>query len=523
MKKLLRGKVLAALFILAVSTLFVNLQGQVSISFMNDSAQIGHSTTGTIAPLTLYFQINDVGKISLDAFSGSKDSLVMAVVDRWDSDSVGTTDAASLFGYSFALVATSGTDRLQCGWAETGPFGGLGIQGKNQRRIDDAGTEFLYLELKGEVGLEFTSFAYNDVNTGIGNIANLRFIDYDSDETYFIDKPFLTNDTVYTLPAGVISMRNSMDSITVTNSDTIATSDGNEGARLYGLTFNVVEPAPKPLPAGQIALNFVNETGVRVGNTATGGLEPLTLDFTIDAAGKISLDASTGNENADVMAVVNSWDSDNLGSTDNATLFNKTFSLRTTCSGRLQCDATGGEGGLGVQGRNQWRIDDGGKEKIFFELSGEVGLEVVSIKYNSLASGSVPPPGSGSVDMGNLRFIDYNSDNTYILERPGLSPFSEYALPAGDILMRYKTDMLTVTTSDTITTSNGDEGARLYGLVLNVLEPVVKPPDVLMTEPVHGDTLVPVNSDYVISFDTEMDQATTQGAISFAPNVSNRI
>ena len=511
MKKQLLGKVLTAFFILAISAFSFNLNGQVKITFANDSAEIGHSTTGSIAPLTLNFKINSEGQISLDASSGNPDSLVMAVVDRWDSDSVGTTDVASLFGYNFALVATSGTDRLQCGYSATGAQGGLGIQGKNQRRIDDKGTETMNFVLKGEVGLEFTSVAYSDVNTGIGNIANLRFIDYDSDETYFIDKPVLTGDSSFILPAGVIKMRNSLDTLRVTTSDTIATSDGNEGSRLFGLEFNVVEQEAKALPAGQIALNFKNETGVRVGNDATGSLAPLSLAFTIDAAGKISMDATTGNENASVVAVVDSWDSDSLGSTDNATLFDKTFALSVSSSGRIQCDSDGGMGGLGVQGRNQWRIDDLGKEKLYFILSGDVGLEFVSAKYNSLSS--------GANDMGHLRFIDYNSDIPYIVKQPAFTPFSEYSFPEAEVQMRYKTDTVTVTTSDTI--GNGDEGARLYGIVLNVVEPIIKPPAIDFASPAPGDTAVDISTDFVILFDTPVDQATSS-AITFSPDVANR-
>jgi len=508
MKKRLLEKALAAFFMVAASACFVNLQAQVNLSFAQDSADIGSGTTGTIGPLTLHFTIDDVGTISLDAFSANKDSLVMGVVDLWDSDSVGTTDVASIFGYSFSLVATpEGGDRLQ---SRASYGGGLGVRGKNQWRVDNAGTEFIHFQLLGEVGLEFTQFAYNSANSGLYGQPNFRFIDHDSEITYYVDAP-TANDTIFTLPAGDLSIRNSMDSLSVSTSDTLTAGDGNEGGALYGLTFNVVEAEPKPLPAGQIAINFTNTSGIDVGGTPTGGIDPLTLDFTIDAAGKISLDASTGNDNADVVAVVDSWDSDDVGSTDNAAFFNKTFSLEVESPQRLQCAK---EGGLGIQGRNQWRFDDGiaKDEQASFILSGEVGLEFISFKYNSLAS--------GNDDLGNLRFIDYDSDNDYILKQPGLFPFSEFTLPEGDIAMRYKTDAVTVMVSDTL--GSGDEGARLYGLVFNLVEALPKIPVVLSTTPAHADTLVPVTSDYVILFDAPMDQATTEAAISFSPAVSNR-
>jgi hypothetical protein len=509
MKKRLLEKALAAFFLVAASACFVNLQGQVNLSFAQDSGYIGNSSTGTIAPLTLHFTINDVGTISLDAFSANEDSLVMGVVDLWDRDSVGTTDVESIFGYSFALVVTpEGGDRLQ----SRGDYGGgLGVRGKNQSRIDNAGTEFVHFQLLGEVGLEFTQFAYNSANSGAYGQPNFRFIDHDSEITYFVDQP-AANDTIFTLPAGDLSIRNSLDSLTVSTCDTLSTGDGNEGGALYGLTFNVVEAAPKPLPPGQVAINFTNTSGIDVGGTPTGGLDPLTLDFTIDATGTISLDASTGNDNPDVVAVVDSWDRDTVGSTDNADFFNQTFSLEVESPQRIQCAK---EGGLGIQGRNQWRFDDGiaQDEQATFTLSGEVGLQFISFKYNSLAS--------GDDNLGNLRFIDYDSDNDYILRAPELFPYSEFMLPEGDISMRYKTDEVTVMVSDTLGT--GNEGARLYGLVFNLVEALPKVPAVLSTTPAHADTLAPVTSDYVILFDAPMDQATSAAAISFSPEVSNRV
>lgn len=510
MKKRLLEKALAVFFMFAASACFVNLQGQVNISFAQDSADIGGGTTGTIGPLTLYFTINDVGTISLDAFSANEDTVVAAVVDLWDSDSVGTTDVTSIFGYSFSLVATpEGGDRLQ---SRASYGGGLGVRGKNQWRVDNAGTEFIHFQLNGEVGLEFTGFAYNSTNNGTYGQPNFRFIDYDSENTYYVESPVLTGDTVFTFPAGDLSIRNSLDSLTVSTSDTLSTGDGNEGGAIYGLSFNVVEAAPKELPAGQVAINFTNPLDIDVGGTPTGGIDPLTLDFTIDATGTISLDASTGNDDSLVNVVVNSWDRDNVGSTDNADFFNQTFSLEVVSPQRLQCAK---EGGLGIQGRNQWRFDDGiaNDEQATFTLSGEVGLEFLSFKYNSLAS--------GDNDLGNLRFIDYDSDNDYILRAPGLFPFSEFMLPEGDIYMRYKTDEVTVMVSDTL--GSGNEGARLYGLVFNLVEALPKIPAVLSTAPAYADTLVPVTDDYVILFDAPMDQAVSAAAITISPEVSNRV
>ncbi|MDX2431844.1 MAG: Ig-like domain-containing protein [Bacteroides sp.] len=499
MKKRLLGKVLTACLIMALGALFVNVQGQVGITFVNDSVKVGDSATDGIQPVTLKFSIGDAGKISLDASSKNVNEDVQRVVQAWDSDSVGTTDNAALYGKSFAIVVTSNKSRLQCALG-----GGLGVRGKNQWRLDDGGGEEMYFTLYGDVGVEFTSFSYNDFNDDGGN-GNFKLIDYDSDTTYYLDKPTITSDTMIALPAGAFTMRYETDTLTFTNSDTITSSTGNEGGKIYGLSFDVVEAEAMPLPAGQIAINFMNPTEIRYGNP--DGIQPLNLDFAIDASGNISLDASTGSELQDNIDFVNTWDNASVGKTDNAELFGKSFSLMISSERRIQC-ADGG--GLGIQGRNQWRIDDEGKEVMYFTLDGDVGLDLLQFKFNDI--------NEADGDLANFRWMDYDSDEVYYVENwSGGVGF--YDVPEGEMYMRYKSDMLTVTTSDTVV---GDAGGKLYGLVFNVLEALPKIPAVLETMPAHADTLVPISSDYMILFDAPMDQAVSAAAISISPDVSNR-
>ena len=281
MKQKLLRKFLAVLMILAVSTLFANLHAQVSVTFANDSAAVGDGSTGDIAPVILGFSINDAGKISLNASTKSDSSLVQAVIDKWDSDSVGNTTNAALFGKRFALVVTCSKSRLQM--RDTNG-GGLGVRGKNQWRLD-GGTdgEEMYFTLYGDVGLEFTSFSYNDFNDDSGN-GNFRLRDHDSDETLYLDTPVVTSDTTIALDAGQFSMRYETDMLTFSVSDTISTSTGNEGGRIYGLEFNVVEAEPMPLPASHFAISFANDSGPRYGNP--NGLNPLIYTYTVDANGK---------------------------------------------------------------------------------------------------------------------------------------------------------------------------------------------------------------------------------------------
>jgi hypothetical protein len=504
MKKQLLKKVFTALFLLAVSVCFINLQGQVTVMFPNDSADVGNSTTGGMQPLILNFQVADDGDISLNASSKNLNEDVQRVVNSWDSDSVGTTDNAELIGKKFSLVITTNTDRVQ---SRLSGGGGLGTRGKNQWRIDDAGAESMYFVLYGNVGVEFTQFAYNDFNDEADN-GNFRFMDYDSDKTYYLDTPVLTGDTVYTLPAGEMSMRYETDTLTVSTSDTITGSSGNEGGRLYGLSFNVLEAEPMPpLPTNQFALEFPNPTDTAYGNP--NGLQPMAFEYAIDGTGKISVDASTESDFAPNIRLVDTWDSDDVGTTDISSLFNTSFTLHVTTNKRIQNDKGGG---LGVQGRNQWRIDDAGTEYLYFVLEGDVGLGLEQFKFVSLND-------LGEDDLGHLRWMDYDTKENYFIENWS-GDVGFHNVPEDEILIRFRGDSMSVTTSDTI---DGNAGAKLFGMVFDLREPLPKTPAVLNTNPAHADTLVQVTTDYVIWFDNPMNQSVSSGAISITPAVSNRV
>jgi len=503
MKKKLLEKFLAVLIILAAGTFFTNLQGQISFTLANDSVDVGGDATGGIEPLALKFEIDDVGKVSLNASSKNDSADVQRVVNSWDNDSLTTLPEAdsALFGKKFALVATT-NKRIQ---SRLDGGGGLGLQGRNQWRVDDGGVEEMYFTLYGDVGIEFTQIAYNDFNDD-GDNGNIRLQDHDSDATYYLDAPKLTGDTVFALPADEMTMRYETDMLTVGLSDTITASTGNEGFRLYGLSFNVVEAAPMPLPAGQFALDFSNDLG-DYGNP--DGLQPMNFALSVDANGKISVDASTESDNQDNIDLVDTWDSDSIGYTETSSHFGTDFSLTITSDGRIQNRDNNG-GGLGTQGRNQWRLDDGGKESILFILGGEVGLKLTQYRFVYQ---------NDPDDLGHLRWMDHDTKENYYFENwSGDVGFVN--IPADEMHMRFKSDSLTVTTSDTI---SGDAGASIRGLVFELVEALPKTPAVLSTQPAHGDTLVAVATDYMITFDNEMDKDVSAAAITFSPDVSNRI
>ncbi|MCU0858386.1 MAG: hypothetical protein MUC65_08310, partial [Pontiellaceae bacterium] len=70
-----------------------------------------------------------------------------------------------------------------------------------------------------------------------------------------------------------------------------------------------------------VASNFTGATRLYAGIGQT-----LTFDFTLDGAGNVTLNASTGSTVPDVISTVNSWDGA-AGTVSNPALFGKTFTL----------------------------------------------------------------------------------------------------------------------------------------------------------------------------------------------------
>jgi hypothetical protein len=244
MKKRLLKKVLSAFVILAVSSCLINMHGQVKVIFENgddrDDRQQG--IAGRDA-LHLNYTIDGSGNIALDAVTPATDPGIIAFVDSWDLADAGTTDVASLFGKSFSLVLTTNGKRLDCR-----EKGGLGIQGMNSGRIDDAGKEILYITLEGSVGINFDSLMYEPTERGGGDDASFVLKDYDTDSLFYLpatgDSVFIAGDSVWvadTIVAfepGVLDMRFASDVLTVSAPDSL----GSAGGRLLGLFFTLMEP-----------------------------------------------------------------------------------------------------------------------------------------------------------------------------------------------------------------------------------------------------------------------------------------
>ncbi len=268
---------------------------------------------------------------------------------------------------------------------------------------------------------------------------------------------------------------------------------------------------------GQVKVIFENGDD-RDENRQSGiaGRDALHLNYTIDGSGNIALDAVTPATDEGVVALVDSWDLADAGTTDVASLFGKSFSLVLTTNGkRLDCRE---KGGLGIQGMNSGRIDGTGTEILYITLEGSVGLTIDSLLYE--------PTERGGGDNASFVLKDYDTDSLFYLPA-GDSVFIEgdsvfvadsvIAFDPGLLEYRFASDTLTVSAPDSL----GSAGGRLLGLFFTLMEPTN--PSVAGISPVPGDTLLDVSSDFVILFNMPMNTATTEAALTFTPALTNRV
>lgn len=248
MKKQIIGKVLAAFIILAVSGYFINLQAQeVQFRFVNPDGGdygnpdgIGGRIPGEVDPkITLEFKVGVAGQVALDASTISTNPDNIRVVDAWDNDNVGNTSLQSVWGKSFTFILTS-NNRLQLGRDGDG----IGCQGTNQRRIDQRGVERVYFILEGDVGIEFTTVMYRDINFQEG-LANFEISDHDTKKKVWYMENIGSGEGTFDV-TGNYNMRYKTDTLEFATSDTTTAGNNNPGGRLLSLAFNVVEAQPKP-------------------------------------------------------------------------------------------------------------------------------------------------------------------------------------------------------------------------------------------------------------------------------------
>lgn len=154
-------------------------------------------------------------------------------------------------------------------------------------------------------------------------------------------------------------------------------------------------------PGVEISISFDCETGTN----RLAGIENITLAYSIDGSGNISLNAGTTDSGAPAEAVteINTWDG-SVGTTTNSSLFNTSFTLTGTAKGTttngvervkdIRMDSSRSTRPvLGVTGENSSRIDGwsalGGPEleSILWTLSStNIGLEFTAFDADNTGS-----------------------------------------------------------------------------------------------------------------------------------------
>ncbi|MEX0988054.1 MAG: Ig-like domain-containing protein [Bacteroidales bacterium] len=266
---------------------------------------------------------------------------------------------------------------------------------------------------------------------------------------------------------------------------------------------------------GQAKVIFENGDDREDRTEGIAGRDALHLNYTIDGAGAIALDAVTPSDDADVIAFVDTWDDPNAGTTDIASLFGKTFSLVLTTNGkRLDCRE---KGGLGIQGQNSGRIDGGGSEELYITLEGRVGLKIDSLMYE--------PTERGGGDNAHFVIRDHDTDSLFFTPAGHFiytdtdTTFvrdSVIAFDPGLLELRFATEQLTVKESDTLA-----GGGRLLGLFFTLMEPTN--PSVAEISPQPDGARLDVATDFVILFNMAMNTAVTEAAVTFNPPLTNRV
>jgi fibronectin type 3 domain-containing protein len=119
--------------------------------------------------------------------------------------------------------------------------------------------------------------------------------------------------------------------------------------------------AAVPLKA-EVSVSFNNTDLLNTANTSLG---TVTLAFTVDGSGNVTLNASTTNTATGATNAVNAWDGA-VGTVTYPGAYNTSFTLTMVASnagGDLRlCNIAGGA--LGVTGVNQYRIDNNGVERL---------------------------------------------------------------------------------------------------------------------------------------------------------------
>ena len=310
------------------------LQAQVTVDFSHSNGTAGAAqNTGDI---TLAFTVDGAGNVTLDASCTDPDPVTY--VDEFDG-SVGTVSDPAMWGQSFSIVLSetgSGTLRID----NTGS--GLAAGGGNAQIIDanSSGSNEIITATVTASGADFLLQGVNYAGLTNGGIE--------------------LNSTLYTPSGSSGTIDVSAQGVDETFSIASSASTVGQGFKLSGLTFDLVPATPT---ASDVVVSFAN-TGTGFGPmpplvNAGSASATITLDFSIDGAGDIALDASTSSTDTVFQATVDEWDNASAGSVVDAALLGQSFTLVGSPSGG-NGNLTITEkipGGIGISGENGNRVD----------------------------------------------------------------------------------------------------------------------------------------------------------------------
>ncbi|PAW66413.1 MAG: hypothetical protein B9S30_08310, partial [Verrucomicrobiia bacterium Tous-C5FEB] len=208
-----------------------------------------------------------------------------------------------------------------------------------------------------------------------------------------------------------------------------------DGISSFALNANgyLIDAPPPELVANDAVVGFPSAvSGSTTFVLAGSATSTITLTFSINNVGLISLNASTNATNSTFASTVNAWDNSNVGSVADAALLGKTFTLTGTASGggNLTLSSNGG-GGIGIQGENSNRVDglnygtSSTPETLTWTLSAPPGLSL-GFKNWSHNDGS-----SGDIRVSNGTI---NSDFSPLASTTGTSALSNFQLNNGESL-----------------------------------------------------------------------------------------
>jgi hypothetical protein len=417
------------------------IRAEVDITFINS---LPNGTVG--GDLTLDFTVDSVGNVALDASTTSTNADVVFAVNQWDG-AVGFITYAGAFSSSFTIDITATHPLRLTSWGGGG--GGLGVQGLNQNRLDRPGIEEIYatpsFSISG-VALDIEEVEWSDRTIG-PPIATMQ-LDY-ADQTILNE---LVNVPGMWDLVGSNVFVNAGDSLTFGN-DNSNTNLGS-GYVLYGFSFDLRDEVPVP----GVEVLFTNS--LPVNSAATNNPGTITLDFSVDGSGNVTLDASTASAISNTVAAVDAWDGP-VGYIDYAGLFNTNFTIEIGAGNSTRLSEWGGAGGgIGYGGQNSWRID-------------RPGLEAI------VANADVP---GASIVMRSVRWTS-RANTTVDMMLTGPKGSYTNALPSLDGDWNLSAENLYLNTGDSLTFGNASnttdyilgDGYTLQGIGFVVVEEITEP------------------------------------------------